>query len=388
MTCADARDTLSALVDDALAPAERAAVEAHLSTCADCRRELERLRATVALLQGMERPRAPAGFVDRVVAAARPEPWPRRLGRWLFVPLGVKLPVEAAAVALVAVAAVYVVHRTPELEEVAREGPAPAFRPASPVVPAGKDDARSAQVGSPGSGASSDAPRTPSAPPASQPQPAAPAPASDALAPKAPAGPRAPVRERSFADKGRSDAKDESGARDIEGGGGGTVSGGVAKRGQTGTEQSAAGAGGAAPPASVSSEAAQAPRALATPGPAARASGNVSELDARQKPASAVPEVRKEAKTAPVPDVSGRLAVATPDAAEQALETLVGRLGGRRLARRPDPAAPGRVLVEVEVPREALDELTVGLGKIGRWAPEREPTGSPPRVRVEVSVGD
>src|SRR5262249_49133855 len=101
VTCADARDTRSALVDDALVPAERAAVETHLATCADCRRELERLRATVALLQGMERPRAPVGFVDRVVAAVRPEPWPRRLGRWLFVPLGVKLPVETAAVAIV-----------------------------------------------------------------------------------------------------------------------------------------------------------------------------------------------------------------------------------------------------------------------------------------------
>src|SRR5262249_59773503 len=86
VTCADARDTLSALVDDALAPAERAAVETHLATCADCRRELERLRATVALLQGMERPRAPVGFVARVVSALRPEPGRRRLGRCAVAP--------------------------------------------------------------------------------------------------------------------------------------------------------------------------------------------------------------------------------------------------------------------------------------------------------------
>ncbi|PYM59760.1 MAG: hypothetical protein DMD79_17065 [Candidatus Rokuibacteriota bacterium] len=133
MSCVDARDALSALVDEALAPGERAAVEAHVGGCPDCQRELEGLRATVALLRGMERPRAPTGFVDRVVAAARPEPWRRRLGRWLFFPLRVKLPMEAAAVALVAVVAVYVVHRSPELRDVGREAMAPASPPAAPA---------------------------------------------------------------------------------------------------------------------------------------------------------------------------------------------------------------------------------------------------------------
>jgi anti-sigma factor RsiW len=40
MTCHDARDQFSALTDEALAPAERAALDVHLATCADCRREL------------------------------------------------------------------------------------------------------------------------------------------------------------------------------------------------------------------------------------------------------------------------------------------------------------------------------------------------------------
>ena len=34
------------------------------SWCGDCRRELERLRATVSLLRAVERPLAPAGFVE------------------------------------------------------------------------------------------------------------------------------------------------------------------------------------------------------------------------------------------------------------------------------------------------------------------------------------
>src|SRR4029453_2732251 len=44
MTCHDAREQLSALIDEALGAEERGAVEGHLATCAECRRELERLR--------------------------------------------------------------------------------------------------------------------------------------------------------------------------------------------------------------------------------------------------------------------------------------------------------------------------------------------------------
>src|SRR5262245_64100612 len=103
MTCHDAREQLSALIDDTLGGEERSAVEAHLATCAECRRELDQLRGTVGLLRAAKPERAPAGFVDRVLEAARPEPWPRRLVRALFLPWPVKLPVEAAAIVLVAV---------------------------------------------------------------------------------------------------------------------------------------------------------------------------------------------------------------------------------------------------------------------------------------------
>ena len=81
MTCHDARDLFSALVDETLGADERGAFDAHLATCADCRRELQRFKDTVALLRAVEPARAPAGFVDRVLAAARPVPWPRRLLR-------------------------------------------------------------------------------------------------------------------------------------------------------------------------------------------------------------------------------------------------------------------------------------------------------------------
>ncbi len=152
MTCHEARELYSALIDDALDAGERRGVEAHVAGCAECRRELERFRRTVALMQGAGPVRAPAGFVDRVLEAAAPTPWYRRLARVLFSPLGVKLPLEAAAMLLVAGIAVYVFQHSAELQQAARHeaplapssapppvpvapAPAPAPPPAAPAPP-------------------------------------------------------------------------------------------------------------------------------------------------------------------------------------------------------------------------------------------------------------
>jgi anti-sigma factor RsiW len=120
MTCHNAREWLSDLLDDALEGEARAEVDAHLAACADCRRELDRLRATVSLLRAVERPHAPAGFVDRVLEAARPAPRHRRLLDWLAAVRLLRFPVEAVAVVLVASLAVYVFQETPALRRAAR----------------------------------------------------------------------------------------------------------------------------------------------------------------------------------------------------------------------------------------------------------------------------
>src|SRR5439155_22565576 len=131
MTCHDARDLFSALVDETLGADERGAFDAHLATCADCRRELQRFKDTVALLRAVEPARAPAGFVDRVLAAARPVPWPRRLLRWLFLPWPLKLPIQAAAVVLVAASVVYVFRASPQLQQAPRQ----QLSPPVPIQP-------------------------------------------------------------------------------------------------------------------------------------------------------------------------------------------------------------------------------------------------------------
>ena len=72
MTCIETRDLFSALADDALTPGERAALDAHLAGCAECRRELAAFGRTVALVRAIDPAHAPAGFVDRVLAAEAP----------------------------------------------------------------------------------------------------------------------------------------------------------------------------------------------------------------------------------------------------------------------------------------------------------------------------
>ncbi|HUF90918.1 MAG TPA: zf-HC2 domain-containing protein [Candidatus Limnocylindria bacterium] len=138
MTCAEVRDLFSALVDGELSSVERAAADTHLSGCAECRRELDRFSRTVSMVGALPAERAPVGFVDRVMEAAHPVPWPRRLAHRVFVPFRVKVPMHVAAALLVATTAVWLVQRTPELQQAARQttpaAPADTPRAAPPTV--------------------------------------------------------------------------------------------------------------------------------------------------------------------------------------------------------------------------------------------------------------
>lgn len=135
MSCHEARELFSANADELLAPDQRLALDRHLQGCAECAREWDRFRRTVSLLRSVEEARAPAGFARRVIEAAAREPWPRRLLRGIFLPLHVKLPLEAAAVVLVSTLVILIYRQTPELQRAA-EGPrAPAVTAPAPAPP-------------------------------------------------------------------------------------------------------------------------------------------------------------------------------------------------------------------------------------------------------------
>jgi anti-sigma factor RsiW len=155
VTCTDARELFSARLDEALDPGERLGLDEHLASCAECRRELERFEASVALVRGLAPARAPIGFVDRVVTAARPAPWPRRAIRALLVPWTRKLPLEAAAVLMIGGLAVLVFQRTPELQRATRleerAAPAPEALADRPERQATAEETSKVELRSPGS---------------------------------------------------------------------------------------------------------------------------------------------------------------------------------------------------------------------------------------------
>ena len=273
MTCQDARAWLSDLLDEALGPERRGDVEAHLAGCAECRFELDHLRATVLALQGLERPRAPVGFVDRVVRRVYAGPWHRRLGAWMFLPLSVKLPAEAAAVVVIAGLAMLVWERTPELRDVARQEPAPPSAPAVEPTPR----------------AESPAPPAPSSAATTRPSKPARGKAEERPAPTEPAAPATPGES--------------------------TVS------------------APSAPEAKAESEERVVPPPPAAPSRSSAAQSDRSEARTR----SASPAVQRTLAPVPsASDVGWRLIVRDRDGALVAIAELLLKLGGQETARRPD----------------------------------------------------
>jgi hypothetical protein len=415
MMCHDVREQLSALIDDALASHERETLDAHLATCADCRRELEQLRATAALLRRLPVVRAPAGFVDRVMTAAHRPPWPRRLLDALFVPLRVKLPLEAAAVLLVGVSALYVYQQTPEVRELAQQEarePSPATTQA-PAAPAA----------------------TPSAPPPAAPPAASPAvpPAGPPTAPKADSGSarateraraleRAPGEKEFGSEAKRQLAKQGDAAREeappavdqppsvfqappapasrpdearatlrskqetqvpLRDDASGKAKVGQAAAPSTARDTPVAGArpapSAAAPP----------PRAAPSPETQSGAGGTGSSASsspgAAPSPEPSAAKSRMAARLTRAVDASGRLTVPARAPAERALDALLGRLGAARVGRLLE-GDRGMIVIDVLVPGARYAEFIEGLGQIGRWVTEYEVATFPSQVRVEVAL--
>lgn len=324
MTCEHARALFSDLADGRLGAPERAACKGHLAECAECRGEWQGFQRMLGLLRTLPRLRAPAGFAERVLAAAGPAPWPRRMLRRLFVPLPVKLPLEAAALILI-VGAVYLVQRTPEMQRAVQlQAPAPApeetlARSEQPSAPrAAAREMRAARA------------------PASPPPPPAPSTARDDAAAKR--------REQTLDAKAYAPAEGKPAPRAAE-----------------------------APPAAARTTE-PAPGVLGQPALRHRATSSEAEAKAG---------VEKFLAVAP-PTLSGRLAVADPAGAERKLAELMGTLGATELGRR---RVGDATVIELELPRSAWPEFSRALATLGAWTPEGVvPTGGPDRMRVVVRL--
>ena len=100
MNCDQARALLSDYVDGTLAGPDLDALSDHVRRCRDCAADADGLRETIALLRGLPPWKAPPGLMEGISAGFAREGRKPSLWRTLFLPVHVKIPLEAAAAVL------------------------------------------------------------------------------------------------------------------------------------------------------------------------------------------------------------------------------------------------------------------------------------------------
>jgi len=149
MTCDETRATFSDLYDEELSGARLVTITQHLCTCPACQAEWANFRRAMQAVADLGTAEPSSGFAARVRQQLEaPTRWQRILG-WLFLPLHVKVPIQAVAVLVVAFAGFLLYQSSPDLRRAvepsrvpsppaAREAPTPASPPAA-GEPARKD---------------------------------------------------------------------------------------------------------------------------------------------------------------------------------------------------------------------------------------------------------
>jgi hypothetical protein len=109
MECSSVQEKLSVYVEGMISPEERKLIDEHISSCSKCKEALYDLKKTIDYVHNLEDVEPPAWLTQKVMARIQSETKPKkRILQKLFYPLYIKLPVEAVAVVLVAVTAIYI----------------------------------------------------------------------------------------------------------------------------------------------------------------------------------------------------------------------------------------------------------------------------------------
>ncbi len=108
MNCENMKELLNAYIDNLLSGSDKEAVEAHIASCSSCKRELDELTQAVNVVKKLDRIVPPPWFSEQVMINIRKEE-DRKKGiiSRLFLPLYIKLPIEAFATVVIAVLAIY-----------------------------------------------------------------------------------------------------------------------------------------------------------------------------------------------------------------------------------------------------------------------------------------
>jgi anti-sigma factor RsiW len=101
MECTRTEDLLSAYLDGDLPEREREGFSEHLRQCPRCAGEEKALKETLSLLRNLPTEKAPPGLLEGVRRRIGQEKETVPLWKKLFLPAHIKIPLEAAAVALI-----------------------------------------------------------------------------------------------------------------------------------------------------------------------------------------------------------------------------------------------------------------------------------------------
>ena len=144
MNCPEIQERLSAFIDGIVPPEEKMLIEDHLKLCSKCNKSLADLRKTIDYVHSLEDIEPPAWLRQKIIAAIEPEAKPKKgILKKLFYPLYIKLPIEAAAVILIAVTALHIfktiqpevkIAKTPS-EEITTQIPLPSSPPLEKTTP-------------------------------------------------------------------------------------------------------------------------------------------------------------------------------------------------------------------------------------------------------------
>ena len=127
MNCEEVQEYLSDLLDRTLAVDRAQDIKDHLNSCSLCAEEMSRLAECRRLVSSLPAVEPPAGFATRVMAKVREAANPPSLWERLLLPLRIHIPLQAAALVLVAVLAAYIYQK----EEPVQREPGVTFEPES-----------------------------------------------------------------------------------------------------------------------------------------------------------------------------------------------------------------------------------------------------------------
>jgi len=118
MDCKKVQDRFSSLWEKELMPSEEKIVREHLSSCPECQKEFKKFEKTMHWLHSIGEVEVPDGFLTELQQKMEEQksktvPAEKARGRWLNIPLSLKLPAQAVAMVAIVFLVLYLTKMVP-----------------------------------------------------------------------------------------------------------------------------------------------------------------------------------------------------------------------------------------------------------------------------------